>query len=123
MLNQLVEFYKSFFWECPAVPIEDPIDQNDWEVWQKFTAGTQVADDNLEVTNPPKRIAKVVGKKSCNHLLLKMNQICSVTKSLQACKLAGVSWCLVSSGETEDTFIADLVVGLCTGQIKTGASC
>ncbi|TXL70522.1 phosphopyruvate hydratase, partial [Pantoea vagans] len=103
-------------------------DQDDWEAWSKFTASTgiQVVGDDLTVTNP-KRIAKGVSEKACNCLLLKVNQIGSVTESLQACKMAQSSgWgVMVShrSGETEDTFIADLVVGLCTGQIKTGAPC
>ena len=82
--------------------------------------------DDLLVTNP-KRIKTGIEKKSCNGLLLKVNQIGSVTESIEACKLAQISgWgVMVShrSGETEDTFIADLVVGLCTGQIKTGAPC
>ncbi|XP_045155145.1 enolase [Echinops telfairi] len=113
---------------CSVVSIEDPFDQDDWDAWAKFTAssGIQVVGDDLTVTNP-KRIAKAVGEKSCNCLLLKVNQIGSVTESLQACKLAQSNgWgVMVShrSGETEDTFIADLVVGLCTGQIKTGAPC
>ena len=78
------------------------------------------------VTNP-KRIGTAIEQKACNALLLKVNQIGSVTESIQACKLAQSNgWgVMVShrSGETEDTFIADLVVGLCTGQIKTGAPC
>ena len=90
------------------------------------SACIQVVGDDLTVTNP-KRIAKAASEKSCNCLLLKVNQIGSVTESLQACKLAQSNgWgVMVShrSGETEDTFIADLVVGLCTGQIKTGAPC
>ncbi|CAO2613900.1 Alpha-enolase (Fragments), partial [Lemmus lemmus] len=94
----------------------------------RFTAsaGIQVVGDNLTVTNP-KRIAKAVSEKSYNCLLLKVNQIGFVTESLQVCKLAQSNgWgVMVShrSGETEDTFIADLMVGLCTGQIKTGAPC
>jgi enolase len=126
--DQLADLYKSFIKDYPVVSIEDPFDQDDWEAWQKFTAtaGIQVVGDDLTVTNP-KRIAKAVGEKSCNCLLLKVNQIGSVTESLQACKLAQSNgWgVMVShrSGETEDTFIADLVVGLCTGQIKTGAPC
>ena len=77
--------------------------------------------DDLTVTNP-KRIAKAESEKFCNCLLHKVNQIGSVTESLQACKLAQSNgWgVMVShrSGETEDTFIADLVVGLCTGQVR-----
>uniref|UniRef100_A0A8C6RLM1 phosphopyruvate hydratase n=1 Tax=Nannospalax galili TaxID=1026970 RepID=A0A8C6RLM1_NANGA len=126
--NQMADLYKSFIQDYPVLSIKDPFDQDDWEAWQKFTAsaGTQVTGENLTVTNP-KRIAKVMGEKSCNCLLLKVNQIGSVTKSLQVCKLAQSNgWgVMVShhSGETEDTFIADLVVGLYTGQIKTGAPC
>ena len=78
------------------------------------------------MTNP-KRIKDAIDKKACNALLLKVNQIGSVTESIEACNLARKNgWgVMVShrSGETEDTFIADLVVGLCTGQIKTGAPC
>uniref|UniRef100_I3LK59 Enolase n=1 Tax=Sus scrofa TaxID=9823 RepID=I3LK59_PIG len=119
--DQLADLYKSFIRDYPVVSIEDPFDQDDWEAWQKFTgsAGIQVVGDDLTVTNP-KRISKAVAEKSCNCLLLKVNQIGSVTESLQACKLAQSNgWgVMVShrSGETEDTFIADLV-------IKTGAPC
>uniref|UniRef100_A0A8C9X945 phosphopyruvate hydratase n=1 Tax=Sander lucioperca TaxID=283035 RepID=A0A8C9X945_SANLU len=126
--DQLADLYRSFVKDYPVVSIEDPFDQDDWEAWTKFTASTsiQVVGDDLTVTNP-KRIAKGVAEKSCNCLLLKVNQIGSVTESLQACKMAQSNgWgVMVShrSGETEDTFIADLVVGLCTGQIKTGAPC
>lgn len=86
----------------------------------------QIVGDDLLVTNP-KRIKTAIERKACNALLLKVNQIGSVTESIEACKLAQSNgWgVMVShrSGETEDTFIADLVVGLCTGQIKTGAPC
>ncbi|XP_075293254.1 alpha-enolase isoform X2 [Opisthocomus hoazin] len=126
--DQLADLYKGFVKNYPVVSIEDPFDQDDWAAWKKFTAsaGIQVVGDDLTVTNP-KRIAKAVKEESCNCLLLKVNQIGSVTESLEACKLAQSNgWgVMVShrSGETEDTFIADLVVGLCTGQIKTGAPC
>uniref|UniRef100_A0A8C3DWX7 phosphopyruvate hydratase n=1 Tax=Corvus moneduloides TaxID=1196302 RepID=A0A8C3DWX7_CORMO len=126
--DQLADLYKGFVKNYPVVSIEDPFDQDDWGAWKKFTGSVniQVVGDDLTVTNP-KRIAKAVDEKACNCLLLKVNQIGSVTESLQACKLAQSNgWgVMVShrSGETEDTFIADLVVGLCTGQIKTGAPC
>ncbi|OCT70555.1 alpha-enolase isoform X1 [Xenopus laevis] len=126
--DKLAELYMSFVKNYPVVSIEDPFDQDHWEAWTKFTAasGIQVVGDDLTVTNP-KRIAKAVEEKACNCLLLKVNQIGTVTESLEACKLAQSNgWgVMVShrSGETEDTFIADLVVGLCTGQIKTGAPC
>uniref|UniRef100_A0A8C6XXD9 Alpha-enolase n=1 Tax=Naja naja TaxID=35670 RepID=A0A8C6XXD9_NAJNA len=129
--DQLADLYKSFVKNYPVSSITDPSllsSSDDWPAWKKFTAeaGIQVVGDDLTVTNP-KRISKAVQEKSCNCLLLKVNQIGSVTESLQACKLAQSNgWgVMVShrSGETEDTFIADLVVGLCTGQIKTGAPC
>ncbi|XP_053346936.1 beta-enolase isoform X1 [Clarias gariepinus] len=126
--DQLGDLYKSFIKNYPVQSIEDPFDQDDWENWTKFTSSVdiQIVGDDLTVTNP-KRIQQAVEKKACNCLLLKVNQIGSVTESIQACKLAQQNgWgVMVShrSGETEDTFIADLVVGLCTGQIKTGAPC
>ncbi|CAJ1048375.1 Beta-enolase [Xyrichtys novacula] len=126
--EKLGDLYRSFIKNYPVQSIEDPFDQDDWDNWAKFTASTdiQIVGDDLTVTNP-KRIQQAVDKKACNCLLLKVNQIGSVTESIQACKLAQSSgWgVMVShrSGETEDTFISDLVVGLCTGQIKTGAPC
>uniref|UniRef100_A0A8C5XCV1 phosphopyruvate hydratase n=1 Tax=Microcebus murinus TaxID=30608 RepID=A0A8C5XCV1_MICMU len=126
--DQLGALYQDFVRDYPVVSIEDPFDQDDWAAWSRFTAnvGIQIVGDDLTVTNP-KRIERAVEEKACNCLLLKVNQIGSVTEAIQACKLAQENgWgVMVShrSGETEDTFIADLVVGLCTGQIKTGAPC
>ncbi|XP_037785941.1 enolase isoform X1 [Penaeus monodon] len=126
--DQLRDMYMEFCKEFPIVSIEDPFDQDDWENWTKMTSATniQIVGDDLTVTNP-KRIATAVEKKACNCLLLKVNQIGSVTESIDAHLLAKKNgWgTMVShrSGETEDCFIADLVVGLCTGQIKTGAPC
>ena len=125
---QLADLYTSFATEYPIVSIEDCYDQDDWESWSMLTGKTemQIVGDDLLVTNP-KRIKTAIEAKACNALLLKVNQIGSVTEAIQACKLAQANnWgVMVShrSGETEDTFIADLVVGLCTGQIKTGAPC
>uniref|UniRef100_A0A7N9AS07 phosphopyruvate hydratase n=1 Tax=Mastacembelus armatus TaxID=205130 RepID=A0A7N9AS07_9TELE len=126
--EELADIYQGFVNNYPVVSIEDPFDQDDWEAWSRLTAqvGIQVVGDDLTVTNP-KRIEKAAEERACNCLLLKVNQIGSVTEAIQACKLAQANgWgVMVShrSGETEDTFIADLVVGLCTGQIKTGAPC
>lgn len=126
--DQLTDLYQTFIKDFPMVSIEDPFDQDDWSAWTKMTAATtiQIVGDDLTVTNP-KRIQTAVEKKACNCLLLKVNQIGSVTESIQAHNLAKSNgWgTMVShrSGETEDTFIADLVVGLSTGQIKTGAPC
>ncbi|MGH0121731.1 UNVERIFIED_CONTAM: hypothetical protein FKN15_000203 [Acipenser sinensis] len=83
--DQLADLYRGFVKDYPVVSIEDPFDQDDWEAWSKFTTSTaiQVVGDDLTVTNP-KRIAKAVSDKACNCLLLKVNQIGSVTESLQA---------------------------------------
>jgi len=126
--SALVALYQGFIDQYPIVSIEDGFDQDDFDAWADLTSKTsvQIVGDDLLVTNP-KRIKMAIEKKACNALLLKVNQIGSVTESIQACKMAQANgWgVMVShrSGETEDTFIADLVVGLCTGQIKTGAPC
>ncbi|KAJ3097956.1 hypothetical protein HDU97_004413 [Phlyctochytrium planicorne] len=126
--EELAKLYHSFIAEYPIVSIEDPFDQDDWESYHKFTASTdiQIVGDDLTVTNP-ERIQTAIEKKAVSGLLLKVNQIGTVTESIKAAKLSqGDGWgVMVShrSGETEDTFIADLVVGLKTGQIKTGAPC
>jgi len=127
---QLADFYLSLCKDFPIMTIEDPFDQDDWEGWKSFTeklgADTQVVGDDLTVTNVT-RVKKAIDEKACNALLLKVNQIGSVSESIEAVKLCkqggwGVM-CSHRSGETEDTTIADLAVGLCTGQIKTGAPC
>merc|ERR1712079_931275 len=126
--DALLEMYKGFIKDYPVVSIEDPFDQDDWAGYAKLTAETQIqiVGDDLLVTNP-KRIMTAIEKKACNGLLLKVNQIGSVTESIKAHNMAKAEgWgTMVShrSGETEDCFIADLVVGLGTGQIKTGAPC
>lgn len=128
--DELAELYKEFIAEFPVISIEDPFDQDDWESYTKLTAavGTnvQIVGDDLLVTNP-KRIQTAIEKKACNALLLKVNQIGTLTEAIRAAKLAqSQGWGVMVShraGETEDTFIADLVVGLRTGQIKTGAPC
>ena len=89
-------------------------------------AGCQVVGDDLLVTNP-KRVKKAIEEKACNALLLKVNQIGSISESIEAVGMAkAAGWGVMTShrsGETEDSFIADLAVGLKTGQIKTGAPC
>ena len=126
--QELGDIYKSFIADYPIVSIEDPFDQDDWDSYAQLTADAdvQIVGDDLLVTNI-QRIRTALDKKACNALLLKVNQIGSVTEAIDAANLSlengwGV---MVShrSGETEDTFIADLVVGLGTGQIKTGAPC
>jgi enolase len=126
----LGDLYQSLAADFPIVTIEDPFDEDDWESWSKFTAKNgkqfQVVGDDLTVTNIEK-IARAVDEKSCTCLLLKVNQIGSITESIAAVKMAKqAGWGIMTShrsGETEDTYIADLAVGLCTGQIKTGAPC
>jgi len=128
--DELLAFYEKISNDFPIVTIEDPFDQDDWSNWSKITAAlgekVQIVGDDLTVTNPDK-IAEAIDKKACNCLLLKVNQIGSVTESIRAVqdsKRAG--WGVMTShrsGETEDDYIADLAVGLCTGEIKTGAPC
>jgi len=128
--DQLAALYKEFIAEFPIHSIEDGFDQDDWAAWSKLNADIgekiQIVGDDLLVTHP-KRIQDAIEKKACNALLLKVNQIGSVTESIEAALCAKkAGWgVMVShrSGETEDCFIADLVVGLRTGQIKTGAPC
>merc|ERR1719222_821774 len=125
-----MEVYKSWIAKYPFVSIEDPFDQDDWEAYAAFTkecgVAQQIVGDDLLVTNP-NRIKKALEVGACNALLLKVNQIGSITESIEAAKMSmAAGWgVMVShrSGETEDSFIADLVVGLRTGQIKTGAPC
>jgi enolase len=127
---ELADYYKEWFAKYPFVSIEDPFDQDDWPAYSKFCAEVgkdmQIVGDDLLVTNP-KRISYALDCGACNALLLKVNQIGSITESIQAaCMAMNAGWgVMVShrSGETEDSFIADLVVGLRTGEIKTGAPC
>jgi len=128
--HKLLDLYKEFVAEYPVISIEDGFDQDDWDGWKKIESEIgnkiQIVGDDLLVTNP-KRIERAIKEKVCNALLLKVNQIGSVSESIDAALMAQkAGWgVMVShrSGETEDTFIADLVVGLGTGEIKTGAPC
>jgi len=128
--EELANFYIDLCKDFPIITIEDPFDQDDWAAWQLLTAKvgepTQVVGDDLTVTNVT-RVKRAIDDKACNALLLKVNQIGSLTESIDAVKLCKQSgWGVMTShrsGETEDTTIADLAVALCTGQIKTGAPC
>lgn len=127
---QLFKYYEEYAKKFSIVSIEDPFDQDDWEGYQHMNKvlgkDHQVVGDDLLVTNQ-KRITTAIQKNACNALLLKVNQIGTITESIQAYEMSRANgWgVMVShrSGETEDDFIADLVVGLSTGQIKTGAPC
>jgi len=128
--DELIAFYKKMIDNYPIVTIEDPFDQDDWSNWSKFTADVgekvQIVGDDLTVTNPS-IITRAIKEKACNCLLLKVNQIGSISESIDAVKLSKQNgWGVMTShrsGETEDSYIADLAVGLCTGEIKTGAPC
>ncbi len=108
--------------------IEDAFDQDDFGSWSYLNSlvEIQIVGDDLTVTNPV-RIQKAIDLNACNALLLKVNQIGTLTESINAAKLAkSAGWgVMVShrSGETEDTFISDLAVGINAGQIKSGAPC
>jgi len=125
---QMVDFWKSWVDQFPIVSIEDGLGQDDWEGWIKMTEELgdrlQIVGDDLLVTNPI-RVQKAIDKKACNALLVKVNQIGSLTETIEAVELSQRNgWRAVishRSGETEDTTIADLAVALNTGQIKTGA--
>lgn len=120
--------YKEICQQFPIVSIEDPYEQDDWENTRMFTDENvcQVVGDDVLVTNP-QRVKSAIESKTCNALLLKVNQIGSVSEAVDAVKMAkDAGWGVMTShrsGETEDTFISDLAVGLCTGQIKSGAPC
>ncbi len=124
--QQLAEVYLGWIGKYPIASIEDPFDQDDWESWSflREKAGITIIGDDLTVTNPL-RIKTAIEKKSCNGLLLKINQIGTISESIQAAQLAqSDGWAVMvshRSGETEDTTIADLAVALGVGIIKTGA--
>lgn len=124
--EQLADQYKHLATKYPIVSIEDPFAEDDWEAWSYFykTSDFQIVGDDLTVTNPA-FIKKAIDQKACNALLLKVNQIGTISEAIQAAKDAfGAGWgVMVShrSGETEDVTIADIAVGLRAGQIKTGA--
>jgi len=128
--EEMIPYYAEWLRKYPFVSIEDPFDQDDWDTYSKFCAAegnnVQIVGDDLLVTNPT-RVKTALAKKACNALLLKVNQIGSITEAIEAANISmNAGWgVMVShrSGETEDSFIADLVVGLRTGQIKTGAPC
>lgn len=125
---EMQELYKKFVTEYGVISIEDPFDQEDWENFQQLTAENvaQIVGDDLLVTNPT-RVKRAIESKAANALLLKVNQIGTVSESIEAVKMSKeAGWGVMTShrsGETEDSFIADLAVGLSTGQIKTGAPC
>ena len=126
--DQMITYYSDLVSNYPLVSIEDPLDEDDWSGWAKLTAELgekiQIVGDDLFVTNP-ERLAKGIESKTANALLVKVNQIGTLTETIDAVSMAHEnnykSMMSHRSGETEDTTIADLAVALNCGQIKTGA--
>jgi len=126
--EEMTEYYATLVADYPLVSIEDPLNEDDWAGWTHFTTElgdkVQIVGDDLFVTNPV-RLQRGIDEKAANALLVKLNQIGSLTETIDAVALATragfTSMVSHRSGETEDTTIADLVVALNTGQIKSGA--
>jgi enolase len=126
--EQMADYYAELVAAYPLVSIEDPLDENDWAGWHSLTVAlgskVQLVGDDLFVTNP-QRLARGIAEGTANALLVKVNQIGTLTETLDAVQLAHRAGyrCMMShrSGETEDTTIADLAVATDCGQIKTGA--
>ncbi len=126
--DQMIELFKDWINKYPRVSIEDPLDQNDWEGYARMTKELgnkiQIVGDDFFVTNT-KRLERGIAEGACNSILIKLNQIGTVTETIDAVRMAQKAGytAVIShrSGETEDAFIADLAVALETGQIKTGS--
>jgi len=127
--EQMIEFYAKLCEKYPIFSIEDGLDENDWDNWKALTARlgakVQLVGDDLFVTNT-KRLKQGIDAKTANSILIKVNQIGTLTETIEAVKLAHANGYTAvmshRSGETEDTTIADLAVALSTGQIKTGSA-
>jgi len=128
--RQLIDYYIKLCDQYPIISIEDGLDENDWEGWKKLNevlgGRIQLVGDDLTVTNP-KRLERAIKEKSMNAILIKLNQIGTVTETLNTIELArsaGMAAVISHrSGETEDTTIADFSVATGVGQIKTGSPC
>ncbi|HVE27419.1 MAG TPA: enolase C-terminal domain-like protein, partial [Sporichthya sp.] len=126
--EQMADYYADLVANYPLVSIEDPMNEEDWAGWKALTdligSKVQLVGDDLFVTNP-ERLARGIAENTANALLVKVNQIGTLTETLDAVNLAHRNGyrCMMShrSGETEDTTIADLAVATDCGQIKTGA--
>ncbi|MDC1000413.1 phosphopyruvate hydratase [Candidatus Marinimicrobia bacterium] len=129
-VDGMIQFYDNLVTQYPIVSIEDGLDENDWSGWTKMNKALgdkiQVVGDDLTVTNP-KKLEKAIAQNSINSILIKLNQIGTVSETIDAINIAKKNNCdfIIShrSGETEDTFIADLAVAMGGGQIKTGSVC
>jgi enolase len=127
--NGMVQFWEDWLKKYPIVSVEDGMDENDWDGWKALTRAlgdrVQIVGDDIFVTNP-EIIERGIREEVANAVLIKVNQIGTLTETLQAIRLADEAGykCVIShrSGETEDTFIADLAVATGVGQIKTGSA-
>lgn len=128
--EELIDYYEELLTEFPIVSIEDPLDEEDWEGWELLTTrlgqDIQLVGDDLFVTNTD-RLERGIRQHIANAILIKVNQIGTLTEAVKAVEMAkNVGYkAIIShrSGETEDSVIADIAVGLNAGQIKTGAPC
>ena len=126
--EEMVDFWAAWLEKYPIISLEDGLDENDWDTWvllrQRVGDRVQIVGDDLLVTNV-ERVQRAIDMGTCNSLLCKVNQIGTLTEAMAASRLSQAhNWTVVvshRSGETEDAFIADLVVALNAGQIKTGA--
>jgi enolase len=127
--EQIIQFWEGWVRQYPIISIEDGLAEDDWDGWKMITrdlgAKLQLVGDDIFVTNP-EILSRGIREKVANAILIKLNQIGSVTETIEAIEMARAAGykSVVShrSGETEDAFIADLAVGLNTGQIKTGSA-
>lgn len=126
--EEMVDFWADWAEKYPIISLEDGLDENDWENWSRLVDRigdrVQIVGDDLLVTNP-ERVARGINEKAANSLLCKVNQIGTLTEAMAASQLSfRNNWSVVvshRSGESEDATIADLVVAMNAGQIKTGA--
>ncbi|NLM00491.1 MAG: phosphopyruvate hydratase, partial [Treponema sp.] len=126
--DEMIELYSKWIEKYPIVSIEDPLDQNDWVGYKRLTKELgdkiQIVGDDFFVTNT-ERLSRGIKEKACNSILIKLNQIGTITETMNAIRMAqfaGYSTIISHrSGETEDAFIADLAVATGAGQIKTGS--
>jgi enolase len=126
----MIKFYDDLITQYPIISIEDGLDENDWNGWTEMNGALgkkiQIVGDDLTVTNP-RKLEKAIRDNAINSILIKLNQIGTVSETIQAIDIAKQNNCefIIShrSGETEDTFIADLAVAMGGGQIKTGSVC
>ncbi len=128
--TQMIDYYEDLISRYPIISIEDGLDEEDWDAWKEMTARLgskiQIVGDDLFVTNT-ERLARGIEEKAANSILIKLNQIGTLTETLETiemAKRAGFT-CVIShrSGETDESIIADLAVAVNSGQIKTGAPC